>query len=50
MLGPEKQEKRRCYRTRELSKEEKKEKRKREKEAVRQASDKDDRPFPGDDM
>ncbi|OWK02023.1 hypothetical protein Celaphus_00019179, partial [Cervus elaphus hippelaphus] len=50
--GPEKQEKEGVIQNfkRTLSKKEKKEKKKREKEAVRQASDKDDRPFPGDDM
>uniref|UniRef100_A0A8C2SDG2 Afadin n=1 Tax=Capra hircus TaxID=9925 RepID=A0A8C2SDG2_CAPHI len=50
--GPEKQEKEGVIQNfkRTLSKKEKKEKKKREKEAVRQASDKDDRPFPGDDI
>ncbi|XP_040484049.1 afadin-like isoform X2 [Ursus maritimus] len=50
--GPEKQEKEGVIQNfkRTLSKKEKKEKKKREKEAVRQASDKDDRPFQGDDM
>lgn len=33
-----------------LSKKEKKEKKKREKEALRQASEKEDRPLAGDDM
>ncbi|XP_059257419.1 afadin isoform X10 [Mustela nigripes] len=49
--GPEKQEKEGVIQNfkRTLSKKEKKEKKKREKEAVRQASDKDDRPFQGDD-
>ncbi|XP_064454440.1 afadin isoform X13 [Mirounga angustirostris] len=50
--GPEKQEKEGVIQNfkRTLSKKEKKEKKKREKEAVRQASDKDDRPFQGDDI
>ncbi|XP_057595003.1 afadin isoform X4 [Hippopotamus amphibius kiboko] len=50
--GPEKQEKEGVIQNfkRTLSKKEKKEKKKREKEAMRQASDKDDRPFPGDDI
>ncbi|XP_034525359.1 afadin isoform X16 [Ailuropoda melanoleuca] len=50
--GPEKQEKEGVIQNfkRTLSKKEKKEKKKREKEAVRQASDKDDRPFQGDDV
>ncbi|XP_039323179.1 afadin isoform X15 [Saimiri boliviensis] len=49
--GPEKQEKEGVIQNfkRTLSKKEKKEKKKREKEALRQASDKDDRPFPGED-
>ncbi|XP_032194351.1 afadin isoform X5 [Mustela erminea] len=49
--GPEKQEKEGVIQNfkRTLSKKEKKEKKKREKEAVRQASDKEDRPFQGDD-
>uniref|UniRef100_A0A3Q1M9W3 Afadin n=1 Tax=Bos taurus TaxID=9913 RepID=A0A3Q1M9W3_BOVIN len=49
--GPEKQEKEGVIQNfkRTLSKKEKKEKKKREKEAVRQASEKDDRPFSGDD-
>ncbi|XP_070372117.1 afadin isoform X6 [Equus asinus] len=50
--GPEKQEKEGVIQNfkRTLSKKEKKEKKKREKEAMRQASDKDDRPFQGDDI
>ncbi|XP_058145737.1 afadin isoform X4 [Dasypus novemcinctus] len=50
--GPEKQEKEGVIQNfkRTLSKKEKKEKKKREKEALRQASDKDDRPFQGDDI
>ncbi|XP_047589860.1 afadin isoform X11 [Lutra lutra] len=50
--GPEKQEKEGVIQNfkRTLSKKEKKEKKKREKEAVRQASDKDDGPFQGDDI
>ncbi|XP_044914300.1 afadin isoform X11 [Felis catus] len=50
--GPEKQEKEGVIQNfkRTLSKKEKKEKKKREKEAVRQASEKDDRPFQGDDL
>ncbi|KAM5324272.1 afadin isoform 8-T8 [Glossophaga mutica] len=50
--GPEKQEKEGVIQNfkRTLSKKEKKEKKKREKEAMRQASEKDDRPFPGDDV
>ncbi|XP_014650866.1 PREDICTED: afadin isoform X6 [Ceratotherium simum simum] len=50
--GPEKQEKEGVIQNfkRTLSKKEKKEKKKREKEAVRQASDKEDRPFQGDDI
>nr|XP_012418224.1 PREDICTED: afadin isoform X3 [Odobenus rosmarus divergens] len=50
--GPEKQEKEGVIQNfkRTLSKKEKKEKKKREKEAVRQASDKDDRPFQGEDI
>ncbi|XP_039113072.1 afadin isoform X2 [Hyaena hyaena] len=50
--GPEKQEKEGVIQNfkRTLSKKEKKEKKKREKEAVRQASEKDDRPFQGDDV
>ncbi|XP_064342526.1 afadin isoform X12 [Camelus dromedarius] len=50
--GPEKQEKEGVIQNfkRTLSKKEKKEKKKREKEAMRQASDKDDRPFHGDDI
>ncbi|XP_014441875.1 afadin [Tupaia chinensis] len=50
--GPEKQEKEGVIQNfkRTLSKKEKKEKKKREKEALRQASEKDDRPFPGDDI
>ncbi|XP_066867247.1 afadin isoform X4 [Kogia breviceps] len=49
--GPEKQEKEGVIQNfkRTLSKKEKKEKKKREKEAMRQASDRDDRPFHGDD-
>ncbi|XP_032122954.1 afadin isoform X2 [Sapajus apella] len=49
--GPEKQEKEGVIQNfkRTLSKKEKKEKKKREKEALRQASDKDDRPFQGED-
>lgn len=49
--GPEKQEKEGVIQNfkRTLSKKEKKEKKKREKEAMRQASDKDDRPFHGED-
>ncbi|XP_055125589.1 afadin isoform X10 [Symphalangus syndactylus] len=50
--GPEKQEKEGVIQNfkRTLSKKEKKEKKKREKEALRQASDKDDRPFQGEDV
>ncbi|XP_074189949.1 afadin isoform X17 [Rhinolophus sinicus] len=50
--GPEKQEKEGVIQNfkRTLSKKEKKEKKKREKEAMRQASDKDDRPFQGHDI
>ncbi|XP_053770297.1 afadin isoform X10 [Desmodus rotundus] len=50
--GPEKQEKEGVIQNfkRTLSKKEKKEKKKREKEAMRQASEKDDRPFQGDDV
>uniref|UniRef100_A0A8C9DVN5 Afadin n=1 Tax=Prolemur simus TaxID=1328070 RepID=A0A8C9DVN5_PROSS len=50
--GPEKQEKEGVIQNfkRTLSKKEKKEKKKREKEALRQASDKDERPFQGDDI
>ncbi|XP_029799132.1 afadin [Suricata suricatta] len=50
--GPEKQEKEGVIQNfkRTLSKKEKKEKKKREKEAVRQASEKDDRPLQGDDI
>ncbi|XP_049761534.1 afadin isoform X2 [Elephas maximus indicus] len=50
--GPEKQEKEGVIQNfkRTLSKKEKKEKKKREKEALRQASDKDDRPFQSDDI
>uniref|UniRef100_A0A8C6ECL0 Afadin n=1 Tax=Microcebus murinus TaxID=30608 RepID=A0A8C6ECL0_MICMU len=50
--GPEKQEKEGVIQNfkRTLSKKEKKEKKKREKEALRQASDKDDRLFQGDDI
>ncbi|XP_068926539.1 afadin isoform X9 [Petaurus breviceps papuanus] len=50
--GPEKQEKEGVIQNfkRTLSKKEKKEKKKREKEALRQASDKDDRPLHGDDI
>uniref|UniRef100_F6WXV0 Afadin n=1 Tax=Ornithorhynchus anatinus TaxID=9258 RepID=F6WXV0_ORNAN len=50
--GPEKQEKEGVIQNfkRTLSKKEKKEKKKREKEALRQASDKDDRPLQGDDV
>ncbi|XP_030412625.1 afadin isoform X7 [Gopherus evgoodei] len=50
--GPEKQEKEGVIQNfkRTLSKKEKKEKKRREKEALRQASDKDDRPFHGDDI
>ncbi|XP_038621859.1 afadin isoform X11 [Tachyglossus aculeatus] len=50
--GPEKQEKEGVIQNfkRTLSKKEKKEKKKREKEALRQASDKDDRPLQGDDI
>ncbi|XP_021568249.1 afadin isoform X4 [Carlito syrichta] len=50
--GPEKQEKEGVIQNfkRTLSKKEKKEKKKREKEAMRQASDKDDRPFQGEDI
>ncbi|XP_053447021.1 afadin isoform X10 [Nycticebus coucang] len=50
--GPDKQEKEGVIQNfkRTLSKKEKKEKKKREKEALRQASDKDDRPFQGDDI
>ncbi|KAM4866498.1 afadin isoform 9-T9 [Thomomys bottae] len=49
--GPEKQEKEGVIQNfkRTLSKKEKKEKKKREKEALRQASDKEDRPSQGDD-
>uniref|UniRef100_A0A8C3WJH1 Afadin n=1 Tax=Catagonus wagneri TaxID=51154 RepID=A0A8C3WJH1_9CETA len=49
--GPDKQEKEGVIQNfkRTLSKKEKKEKKKREKEAMRQASDKDDRPFHGED-
>ncbi|KAM5284170.1 afadin isoform 6-T6 [Hipposideros larvatus] len=49
--GPEKQEKEGVIQNfkRTLSKKEKKEKKKREKEAMRQASDKDDRPLQGHD-
>uniref|UniRef100_G3QXF6 Afadin n=1 Tax=Gorilla gorilla gorilla TaxID=9595 RepID=G3QXF6_GORGO len=50
--GPEKQEKEGVIQNfkRTLSKKEKKEKKKREKETLRQASDKDDRPFQGEDV
>ncbi|XP_078011163.1 afadin isoform X18 [Phascolarctos cinereus] len=50
--GPEKQEKEGVIQNfkRTLSKKEKKEKKKREKEALRQVSDKDDRPLYGDDI
>ncbi|XP_036104179.1 afadin isoform X4 [Molossus molossus] len=50
--GPEKQEREGVIQNfkRTLSKKEKKEKKKREKEAMRQAPDKDDRPFQGDDV
>ncbi|XP_032637005.2 afadin isoform X15 [Chelonoidis abingdonii] len=50
--GPEKQEKEGVIQNfkRTLSKKEKKEKKRREKEAMRQASDRDDRPFHGDDI
>ncbi|XP_054451257.1 afadin isoform X3 [Pteronotus mesoamericanus] len=50
--GPEKQEKEGVIQNfkRTLSKKEKKEKKKREKEAMRQASDRDDRPLHGDDV
>uniref|UniRef100_A0A5F8H231 Afadin n=1 Tax=Monodelphis domestica TaxID=13616 RepID=A0A5F8H231_MONDO len=50
--GPEKQEKEGVIQNfkRTLSKKEKKEKKKREKEALRQASDKDERPLHGDDI
>ncbi|XP_051697858.2 afadin isoform X6 [Oryctolagus cuniculus] len=50
--GPEKQEKEGVIQNfkRTLSKKEKKEKKKREKEALRQASDREDRPLPGDDV
>ncbi|XP_050804950.1 afadin isoform X7 [Gopherus flavomarginatus] len=50
--GPEKQEKEGVIQNfkRTLSKKEKKEKKRREKEALRQASDRDDRPFHGDDI
>ncbi|KAG8504740.1 Afadin [Galemys pyrenaicus] len=50
--GPEKQEKEGVIQNfrRTLSKKEKKEKKKREKEALRQASDRDERPCPGDDI
>ncbi|XP_006882848.1 PREDICTED: afadin [Elephantulus edwardii] len=50
--GPEKPEKEGVIQNfkRTLSKKEKKEKKKREKEALRQASDKDDRPLPSDDI
>uniref|UniRef100_A0A8D0GAC5 Afadin n=1 Tax=Sphenodon punctatus TaxID=8508 RepID=A0A8D0GAC5_SPHPU len=50
--GPEKQEKDGVIQNfkRTLSKKEKKEKKRRDKEALRQASDNDDRPFHGDDI
>ncbi|XP_040821148.1 afadin isoform X4 [Ochotona curzoniae] len=50
--GPEKQEKEGVIQNfkRTLSKKEKKEKKKREKEALRQASEKEDRPLAGDDI
>ncbi|XP_023370379.1 afadin isoform X2 [Otolemur garnettii] len=50
--GPDKQEKEGVIQNfkRTLSKKEKKEKKKREKEASRQASDRDERPFQGDDI
>ncbi|XP_045150489.1 afadin isoform X9 [Echinops telfairi] len=50
--GPEKQDKEGVIQNfkRTLSKKEKKEKKKREKEALRQASDKDDRLFPAEDI